>query len=476
MMPRTRQFHSRSSPWIAAAAAYSLTLFACAVSFSAPDTAELLSPWKGVQGVFPDRVETGGTVLVWGVDLAKLTIVNEAGEAVNWPRADLVDRVYDVERWAIRGFMVPEEAGTYLLSIPDSHHTRNVSVIPRQIRGPELVIPAGYHRWNAPKDLAEGTTLLAYGAVIDGQGGSLFKLAPNCRILGGTYQNFTTFVASGNGDGLVIADAHIRGGRSGAGWSHNRLTIRDSILERWFLHLDVTDGALLQRNRFIGLTKEGHAFRCVQAKHLVMIDNVFDGTDRGIVFQPQRGAVENSFFYRNTFRNIDYVHGGNEVFLVELGPHPFRWNMNFHQRVYNCGAAAVLMWGCSASDNLWYDLKSVDSGGIVLMDVADHPQGRESEQVRNLFIRSELQGGRVRFGQRARHNVVAETGVISPTATRSHSQVYRPDWYKAGVIFDASIPGNRIIRCSIYNRNGFVVGRNVVLEDISIEPNDPRRQ
>lgn len=443
---------------------------------AAPSSSELLRPWRGVQGAFPQTVAAGGHLLVWGIGLDDMQVVDERGKSVEWERIELEDRVSDGELRPLRSLRVPDRAGLYTLSVIDAQKSVEVLVVPRPVPGPEVVIPPGLHRWSGPKELKEGTSVIAYGAVIDGQGKPLFKLAPNCRIVGGLYQNFSEFASSGNGDGLQIIDAHIRGGTSGVNWSQERLVIRDCTLERWFLYIFNVKGALLQRNRFIGLRREGHALRCLSARNMVMIDNIFDGTERGIVIQPQWGAVEHNLFYRNTFQNIDYIHGGNEPFLVEMGPHPFSWNMSFHQRVVNCGNVAVLIYGAAASDNLWYDLKSVNAGGIVLTDVPSHPDGELHDQVRNLFMRSELHGGVVRFGAKARHNVIAETGMVSPVPGRGSGQRRFPEWYRAGVIFDAAVVGNRIIRCSVYDRNGFTVARNVELNDVTIEPNDPRRQ
>jgi hypothetical protein len=107
---------------------------------------------------------------------------------------------------------------------------------------------------------------------------------------------------------------------------------------------------------------------------IAMLDCVFDGTDRGLVFQPQTetGDITDNFFHGLRIQNVASETNGCESILAE-GTANFDRNMFLHVRVVaSVGPTPNL--DCPAHDNYFQDMTDLGPGGVYMPGGTDHDQ------------------------------------------------------------------------------------------------------
>jgi len=436
----------------------------------------------GLRGVSQDRPEVGQTVWAWGVGLNDLAVhaLDDDGQPLA-PPTDTVELAmpgqaawYDKDYVRLLTFHHP---GRYRVRLPETtrapaeglKNSIDLVVVPGLDRRTRTLEP-GYHELDKPIRLEPGTRLIAHGATVDANGGPLFVMAPDCVIDGGTYRNFSQIGAHGDGSRLTLQHAAFHAGQLGHTWNTAGLTLRNCRFDRTHLNLHRARQVTIARCTFTGVSP-GHPVHVTAADGLALIANRFDGTDRGVVIQPRRGPVTNTFAYRNRYENIDLISNGNEVFLVEGGAYPFRHHVDLHSRMTNCHGPSVLLYQADASANLWLGLVS-DGGGIVVGAGSDDPP--PAAQRNNVWAGCEVAGG-LSFGPRADDNLFTR-GILTPDRARTSNG--RPIERVLGTLRSPLVAsdgeGNRVQRSLLEPLAGQPVTRRVQLIDTQVR--DPLGQ
>lgn len=122
--------------------------------------------------------------------------------------------------------------------------------------------------------------------------------------------------------------------------------------------------------------RQGHNFLIRGATGCRFRRITLDGTDRGLVIQPRTTAVANNIFEAISIRHLH--HSDNEGFLVEGSTAPFHDNKVDRLFVDMTDGNAVTLWGCNASNNTFNDIRSTDSGGILLTETTVDPDARQT--------------------------------------------------------------------------------------------------
>ncbi|MEM9881567.1 MAG: hypothetical protein AAF800_01465 [Planctomycetota bacterium] len=438
---------------------------------SAPVVAKLY----GLRGVSQSRVEPGESVWVWGVGLGKMEVelvqAAETEAGTNQPpSAGFVMQSPGQAAWYDKDYVRIvrfDRPGRYVLRLPKTtrrlaeglHHELTVEVIPDVARE-DLVFAPGLHVLKTPIVLRPATRVVAYGATFDAGGGPLFVMAPDCRIEGGTYRNFSQIGARGDGRDLLIRHATFVDGKLGHTWPLRGLELTECLFDRTSLNLHDATGVFVHRCRFTGVSP-GHPIHVLKAEGLALVENLFDATDRGLVYQPRQGSVTNTFNYRNRFRNIDMVSNGNEVLLIEGGKYEFRHNLDMHSRITECSNSSVSLWGAWATNNLWVGLVHDGPAGIFCF-----PDGKgdgDTEQTGNVWVGCEIVGG-LFFGPRTVDNLFIG-GIVSasvrPTLNGRH--IKRVMGHERGALVRSRGVGNRVIRCLLIPAAGQPTAERVLL-------------
>jgi hypothetical protein len=144
-----------------------------------------------------------------------------------------------------------------------------------------------------------------------------------------------------------------------------------------------------------------------ECSRCTVVNNIFDGTDRGVAVQVIAGrTVELCLFLGNIYRAINAQHGGDEYFLIEQ-PGTFRKSLILSERMYNCHRAAVLVWGTEVSDLIFFDLQVEGACNVWF-----HDTGHGTTQTDCYFVRPTFRGG----------------GYTKLEATASGNRFYQVHW------------------------------------------------
>jgi hypothetical protein len=243
-----------------------------------------------------------------------------------------------------------------------------------------VTLAPGEHVWDsAAVALPENAVLRGYGATVrrSASGGEY-----NARALVPTGANVSvygvTFVYDVPGQvfhcapgqpqpGLVVADCVFK--RCNLGWGPTDVLIRDTRFDS--AGCIIAPPGLYYRCTWTGPPTQ-HAFHYwgggdYSGKHLALIDNIFDGCDRGPVFNAAAGPVNDNLFVGTSLRNINATPDGNESFACE-GAGSFDHNLFLHTRAHNCDGPVFQPSGngdTKSRDGLVRDL-TIDGGfGIV---------------------------------------------------------------------------------------------------------------
>jgi len=439
------------------------------------------TPLLGIRGVSRDKPYVGDLVYVWGVGLDNMKVTTSDGET------DALDIILKPERLAhqapddphyLQAFRVISP-GEVIFSIDlgsriPSEGIKTTLRIEAQDK-PErekLVLEPGLLVLDKPITLKPNTHLIAHGVTIDGNGGHLFNVAPGCIIDGGTYRNFNHIGARGEGDNLLIVDAHFIEGKLGHTWSRPGLHIKRSTFNRTHLNFSYDRNITIEQCYFEGVSP-GHPVHIRGADQFFLHSNVFKATDRGVVYQPNTKPISNGMLFCNRFESINLVSNGNEVLLVERGVQAFTHNMNLHSRIVDCSGPALLTWGAAMHGNLYLGMMINGSNSVVLMPA---PDDGSPEQTNNVIAFSEFRGGAVGFGASAHNNAVVHTRFIGslPDPPDRRAKEFMPAHVRSSqrVLVSSQGTGNRVVESIFYDIGSarataekVLSSRNIVTDD-----------
>lgn len=287
--------------------------------------------------------------------------------------------------------------------------------------GRDTTLAPGTYILKSPLSMPDNTRLIGYGARI--------IVEPKAKLYGG----FDDIIFSSIGDRceirgiefvfpngfyppdvteLVVADCKFKSnnwriegqnGTSAGGW----LVIQgvNNIVQNCVFSYGGRgggDGAAWVGCRFYGLPDANcHAFQCDGNKEpLMMLDCLFDGTDRGPMIRPLNRDVNEVFVSHIQCQNMNQMYNGCEALGFEGSFQAQRsiWN-NF--RISNC--ASVLQLGSKTFKNRFHGFHGDD----VYVNFTD-----EVEHTENYFYNSELRYGRIYLGNQATNNRVFYVGII----------------------------------------------------------------
>ncbi len=311
----------------------------------------------------------------------------------------------------------------------------------------KLTLEAGLHTWSAGLELPKGFTISGHGAVVrripNGEPGEpLFIGGDGCTLEGLTLEPWDLVCHADPGvNGLILKNCIIRGGR--LGYEMSGCVFENCIFDGG----DVTFApkGLYLRCSWLR-NNAGNAFNmfgpCIG--ELAMLDCLFDGTDRGPVFNTSNGAVTDNLFCGNVCRGINRDDNGNESFLAE-GGHEFSRNLAIHNRAYDCDGH-MFQLACEAHNNLIQDTIQDGGGGFWIMGPEDCPQtGNKFDnfELRNgagITIGWMDAAGRV-HGLNTQDNAFTDGVIVAWKPSRLNQGRYDPHYYQGQPIM-AWVSGN----------------------------------
>lgn len=237
----------------------------------------------------------------------------------------------------------------------------------------DITLAAGEHIFTRSVVLPDDTVIRGYGATIRGTeaiagaGGHrpVFVVGKNISIYGVTFthEQSTSIMLRGPmvPTGLVLADCTFR--RCMMGFFFTDALVRDCRFES--AGAGIAAGGLWLRCAFTGPPYVHAWSHGTGLGAVAMVDCVFEGTDRGPIFQADGGSIDDFLSVGLRCSNISQTPNGNEIFLCEPGSTAFRRATILHTRISGCQSMALQMDGQS-SQCLVRDFFMDGGGGICL--------------------------------------------------------------------------------------------------------------
>lgn len=235
----------------------------------------------------------------------------------------------------------------------------------------ELLLEPGEHLFDRSVNCPDGTLIRGYGATLRGLGkpvlGSekspLFVLGNDVGIYGATLTHDggkeVLFADAPYPTGLVLADCIFR--QCNLGYWLREALIRDCLFDR--AGCVIAPAGLYLRCRWQGIGPQ-HAWAFgFGLGSAAMIDCIFDGTDRGPIFNAINGPIEGFLSVGLACRDINQAPNGNEILLCESGP--FNNALMLHTRISGC-ESAVCQMDVSSADCEMRDLAINGGAGLML--------------------------------------------------------------------------------------------------------------
>lgn len=239
----------------------------------------------------------------------------------------------------------------------------------------DITLAPGEHVLTRSVVLPDDSIIRGYGATVraaaaitpTGDKRPAFLLGNNCTLYGCTFthddpNDHLLYGRDPKNEfprGLVVADCTFR--RCGMGFWFQDALIRDCRFER--AGATIAASGLWLRCEFVGQAPM-HAWAFgFGLGPVAMIDCVFDGTDRGPVFNSGAGPISDFLCVGLACRDIDQTPNGNEILLCE-GAHEFSRATILHTRITGC--QSMVQMDSPSSGVLMRDLLIDGGGGFCL--------------------------------------------------------------------------------------------------------------
>lgn len=289
----------------------------------------------------------------------------------------------------------------------------------------EFILEAGEHVLDKTVILPDDSMIRGYGAVVRrtaanppaGEKSNLPAFIPgsNVSIYGLTFQHDRSdliFLSRKSPSGLVCADCTFR--RCQFGFFMKDVLIRDCRFES--AGAVIVPGGLWLRCTFSGMPPQHTWAYWSNQGPVALIDCVFDGTDRGPIFNAAGGPISDVLCCGLICKNINATPNGNEIFLCE-GEGPFDRPMVFHTRVTSC-QSAVFQFDRVSRNGICRDL-FID-GGMGLCLWGRNISGWE---VSNFELRN---GAGIYLGAGAKYNRFIDGSIIAWAPGRANQTYQNP--------------------------------------------------
>jgi len=327
----------------------------------------------------------------WGVP-PTYTLIDSAGNKTTLPRAVLPFWEDQSDQAYYGGVTIPQalSPGQYMLDAGRGPELA-ITVLPAVARKP-VTIPAGTSAAKIQQLVGIYNDLTFAPGRYDLD--RLIRLPANCRLwghhavihplVGSLGVNNAVFEVDYEGVSLYGFEfVYDQPGQAIAGLNQPGMVLKDCTFRRCNLGFYMVDAlvsdcdfhsagavqaptGLWLRNTFHGPATQQAWSGWSGLGRYAMVDNVFEGCDRGPCFNTVGGPITDGLWISTRLRNIDTVGGGNEMFAFE-GPGPFSRHLFLHTRCTGC-TGAIFQWGGNADgtaqNNLVNDLEA-DGIGIL---------------------------------------------------------------------------------------------------------------